>query len=350
MPKFDLLLLPLAAGFVFATMWHPTHVSVQRSSGYKSIFIALVVALCLLAVASLISIGLLQLDDCFGTTLFKCTVRKFCYDLIPKPHSGRFILAALLGFTMWWPFNKFCDKIAERLSDEEERQWMLHGKLGSRNWLTLLFIRGSRYSAISRAITKKSDGLETLLRNSIYESTKLVFTLKSGKVYIGNLAKSLNPAYDRESLHVYLEKSGYYDKDDLSIVFTHDYRKIRIKSIVEFLEKQPQFFQQDISKKNFIINKLEEVIIDNLFVAISFRELQSVVHYHDLYHEPKPKYSTPTLPQKAFWQNILKSIRFLFFFVGVMLLFALPLITGPLMVIVMNIIWHRNKKKKQKAS
>ena len=279
--KFDWLLLPLAAGFVFATKWHPTHVSIQRSSGYKLFFITVVTGLILLAVASLISIIFLGLD----TAIVETTTCLFCHNHNSKPHPVTYILAALLGFTMWWPLNRCCDLTAEQLTDEEERQWVLHNKLDDKDWLTILLIKGSRISSLNRAITKKGDGLETLLRQTIYDRTNLIFTLKSDKVYIGSMASALNPAHDKESLHIYLERSGYYRESDLTVVFTHDYRKIRKDSIRKFIKNNKNLLPEDNSSRAFIIRNLEATVSESLTIAIPFNELRSVTHYYD----PNPK-------------------------------------------------------------
>lgn len=156
MPSLDLLLLPLLGGFLFVSQWYPTKYSALRSAGYKLLFMAAIAGVFFL----------------FMATFFITRAAQWWHRLVPFTHSGKAALSFLMGMALWWPLN--------RLGESPSRP----------RWLTWL----SDDYAIERAIARKSDPLELMLREALGDGRIIAVTLKTGKVYIGNLTANLNPA------------------------------------------------------------------------------------------------------------------------------------------------------------
>jgi len=244
MPQFNLLLLPLLGGFIFASLWHPTKYYTQRADTYRLIFTASVTGAVFLFLA------------CVIVSLLSYLVPSVCqpidrlwHDVFPYANSGRATLAFAMGAFLWWPANKGCSDTA----------------------------------AISRAILSKRDPLELLLRRALGEGKLVSVTLKSGKVYVGTVQSNFNPAYPMEHVSMLPAFSGYRDettkKMELTLSYVEALKPVREK-LLELNKDILQILGQDISKKN--IRKSQKMlearksILQEYEVVLPVDELQSV--------------------------------------------------------------------------
>lgn len=69
----------------------------------------------------------------------------------------------------------------------------------------------------------KYNELEKLIHLSASNCRPILFTLTSGKVFVGTALEGTNPAVDRKFVRISPLMSGYRDKDTHEVIFTVDY-------------------------------------------------------------------------------------------------------------------------------
>jgi hypothetical protein len=243
--------LPLLGGFIFVTHWHPTKYSALRSADYRLFFMAAIAGAVFLLLASF---SVLYIAE----TRIGVAIGGYWALLVPFEHSGRAAISFIMGALVWAPLNW--------LSMVPRLRWM-----------------GNR-AAVDRAIERKQDALELLLRQSLGSGQPIAVTLKNGKVYIGNLTTNLNPAFRTESIHLLLHRSGHRHPETQKLEIDVDYDKTHktieaelrtklLSKLSEALDKNP-----DMSLDTFkrIRNQLDqEHNLRNYEIAILISEVVS---------------------------------------------------------------------------
>jgi hypothetical protein len=254
MPQFNLLLLPLLGGFIFASLWYPTKYYTQRADTYRLIFTASVTGAAFLFLA------------CVIVSLLNYLVPSLCqpidrlwHDVFPYANSGRATLAFAMGAFLWWPANKRCNDTA----------------------------------AISRAILSKGDPLELLLRRALGEGKLVSITLKSGKVYVGSIQSNFNPAYPMESVSILPAFSGYRDEVtktmELTLSYVEALKPVRNKLLeldqdtVRAIEQRPNISKKELTKLFQEKRKTRRQITQDYEIVLPVDELQSVNVFVNLY-------------------------------------------------------------------
>src|SRR5258708_10475242 len=138
MPQFNLLLLPLLGGFIFASLWYPTKYYTHRADTYRLIFTASIAGAVFLFFACII----IRLLTYLLPSLCQ-PIDNLWHQVFPYANSGRATLAFVMGAFLWWPANKMCSDMA----------------------------------AVRRAILAKRDPLELLLRRALGECKLISVTL-----------------------------------------------------------------------------------------------------------------------------------------------------------------------------
>lgn len=108
-------------------------------------------------------------------------------------------LAFLFGLALWWPLNLLS-------------RW---------SWFRFL----GQDAAIRREIERKQNPLEVLLAEAMDSRSLVSVTVKNGKVYIGRVRTTFNPAFGMQSISLILSRSGHRDKDTQQMMLDIDYDK-----------------------------------------------------------------------------------------------------------------------------
>ena len=239
-----------------------TKYSVLRSDGYRLIFYASIAGSVLLFLAT---VGILAvLSHPSGKAL-----AEYWHILVPLTHSGKAALAFLMGALLWWPLN-----------------------LSGKRWPSL-----GEKECIRRVIENKQDPLEILLSQTLGSDQLISVSVKNGKVYIGRLVSSFNPAYGVQSLTLLRSYSGHRDRDTLAFHLDIDYERVlegTIEKLVTETERRirqenPDLSEDELEKR--IENEIEEwnrqgeeneeirSVVDRLIaleIVIPISEIQSV--------------------------------------------------------------------------
>lgn len=259
MPSLDLLLLPLLGGFLFVSQWYPTRYSALRSAGYKLLFMA--------AIAGVVSlfISTLLITSVYNTAYGEWAATQW-HKFVPFTHSGKASLSFLIGAFSWWPLNW----LGEKVSWVERLRWL------------------SDDAAVERAIERKRDPLELLLRESLGEGHIIAVTLKTGKVYIGKLTTNLNPAFAVESIRLLLSRSGHRDTDTQKLTIDVDYEKTHANTreavteefrqrLGEVVEEYPNTSDEELAR--LARERVTTANIQNYEIVILTSEVVSVNYF-----------------------------------------------------------------------
>jgi len=188
----SVLTLALLDGFVFVNLCFLTRFSALQNTGYQLVFSSAVAGAIFLFLAAILIPWLLVLP---GAQYVSDSWTK----LIQIDHSGKPVVAFLIGAILWMPLN-------------------LLGSLNPQvlRWQPFRLLSGG--AAIEREIRKKQNPLEVLLRQAMGSKSLVSVTVKNGKVYIGKVITTSNPAFGMEAINLLLSRSGYRDKN------THEMR------------------------------------------------------------------------------------------------------------------------------
>ena len=222
MPTVNLFLPPLLGGFIFVSLWLPLRYWSQRAGGYKLVFAASVAGGLFLLLAHFLVVGL-------GATFPLRQILAWWYSVVTIDDSAQAVLGFLLGAALWWPLN-----------------------------LLRFFVPALRVeNLVRRLILQAGDPLEVLLIQHLETQALLSVTLRSGKVYVGRVVSSINPARRVESVRLRLVRSGYRDEKTHSLTLNINYEathagvQTRIEEIyVQLIEEVtlglPGFTEEEI--------------------------------------------------------------------------------------------------------
>lgn len=232
---FNLLLLPLLGGFVFTRNWVHSRYYALRSDGHVLLFYAATAGAVFLLIAAFITCLLGPI--CTG-------IDHNWHVMSPFEHSGKAMLAFFLGATIWYPLNWFAD-------DE---------------------------TAIDRVILRRQDSLELLLRTAMGEGKLVSLSVKNGKVYVGYVISTINPAFPMETLSLIPMMSGYRDEDTKKLVLTTQYTDAfaQIEQEIErrVIEEARTYQVTGKELENWIQDETDTEL-ENFKIVIPVQEIQS---------------------------------------------------------------------------
>jgi hypothetical protein len=247
-----IVVLALLGGFVFTTQWYPTRYHVLRSDGYRRIFYSSI------AGASLLFFSTVVVSSALSYCPWAEKIRICWHQFIPLDHSGKATIAALLGSSLWIPLN----------------------------WLGRKFDFLSDKAAVDRAIQRKQNPLEMLLRQALGSKTVVSVTVKNGKVYIGTIQRNFNPAFSMESISIFLHCSGYREKNTMKLRITTDYQATHKKIQDDLFDKFKEELGRAYEKhKNATDEQLMDMVgekisaedqIQNYEIVLPIQEIQSI--------------------------------------------------------------------------
>lgn len=232
---FNLLLLPLLGGFIFARQWKKTRYYALRSDGHVLLFYAASCGAIILMFAAVLCFLLAEV----------CQYLDYCWHcVVPFEHSGKAALAFIIAATVWYPLNWFH-------KDEKE---------------------------IDRVIQRKQDSLELLLRTAMGERKLVLLTVKNGKLYVGYIISNLNPAFPMETLGMIPMMSGYRDDETKTAKFTTLYTEAydKIQRDIEIRVRQEvlaaQINEEQLEER---IRDAVDEELDDFKIVIPVTEIQS---------------------------------------------------------------------------
>jgi hypothetical protein len=233
---FNLLLLPLLGGYIFARKYYRTRYSALRSENYGLLFLAAQYGLVFLAIAAVARALWTFLRYLVPPLII---VNNLWHVFFPFDYSGTAILALLLGVTSWRYFNR-------GLTSDDE---------------------------VDTSIREKGDPLEVLLKDAMRDTRPVLLTMKSGKVYVGSVTTNFNPAYEVQSIKIMPILSGYRDPKDQMVTFTTDYFTL----LTQIHDQDPDVTEQDKLDLGTVI-PLDEIRSVSIFSLPAYKRHFSTHH------------------------------------------------------------------------
>lgn len=273
---YNLLLLPLLGGYLFAFIWHRTRFYVIRAEKEKLLIISSICGL-----GSIILAYSLHLLCCY---FFPCSSYNFCLSEmwrknIPFEYSDISLLSFFLGIFTALFLNRFKDKDINKVIDE--------------------------------VIQKDGEPFELLLRRAQKDDIVVSITMKNGKVYLGKIKHQFDPGSITKFISIMPVGSGYRDNDTKSFISTINYKNTLdiIKREALALQKVAKALQDGDEKAryNLVIKYRKLSKASDLFLLVlPVSEIVSASFYdteiQGKYFGLKPVlYSEPTSNQEALW-------------------------------------------------
>lgn len=274
---FNLLLIPLLGGFIFVRYWNRTRYHAIRAEKERLLFLASIAGFIALIFAFLIS--------SIAGAFFPCSPEHLCIPVwwrihVPFEYSGIAFSAFCISALLWFPLNLIWDRGGE----------------------------------VNRVIQEDADPLEILLKRAQDRNMTVSLTMKNGKVYVGFVTHTFNPASPTRSISIYPTKSGYRDETTKEVVFTINYAatQLAIDKDIDSLalelgglkERQARVSQRQQGGNSLdqlkstidkVASELEqlEAVVNDFELALPIEEITSVNIYneyvHDKYFLPKPE-------------------------------------------------------------
>lgn len=237
---FNLLLLPLLGGYIFARKYYRTRYSALRSENHRLLFLAAQYGLLFLGIAATLR-GIWTVLRYFYPPL--TLVNTLWHIFFPFDYSGTAILALLMGATSWKYFNR-------KLDSEKE---------------------------VDNSIREKGDPLELLLKDAMRDTRPVLLTIKSGKVYVGSVTATFNPAYDIQSIRIMPILSGYRHSENQTVTFTTDYFTL----LAQIHDQDPNVSEKDKLDLGTVI-PVNEIRSVGIFSLPAYRRHFAIHHQgHD---------------------------------------------------------------------
>ena len=181
---------PLLGGFIFVSLWYPLRYWAQREGNYKFVFAASVAG-------GVFLLGAHLLLSYFGNVRYVAEALAWWDATIPVGDSATAVLGFSLGALLWLPLNLLAVVI---------RPWR-------------------RTNVIRRQILRAGDPFEITLFELLQTQKLVAVTLESGKVYVGRVTMSVNPARQVESVRLRLVLGGYREPVTHALHPNVDYAK-----------------------------------------------------------------------------------------------------------------------------
>ena len=186
----NILVLPLLGGFLFVEYFLPTRIAVRRHHPQRLILHSAHVGVWLLLCSTL----LLHLSSHLFSDEYELA-RQTMQSITTIPHLGKSIGALLIGLLLPrisnWFYGKYCS--------------LRDGRHSTSIRDTIAY---ARYQASRHVVIRRSDPLEMFLFKAVGKRFSM-FTLASGKVYVGILLDEPNSSDPLNSIRILPWESGF---------------------------------------------------------------------------------------------------------------------------------------------
>lgn len=266
--------ITLLSGYLFVTKWHESRYIIRRQDSQGVYFYAAAAGIVLL----LTSIGLISWLD---TSLLwlKKHLAVWSKSQLPLGENENSFAAAywiiVLGTTLFVGLIAgYLLNCLQALITMRKQDWVVligDGIKNKRRSPTYYIAEIYRYSSISplgRAIKHLNADFELILYRGFDQAKPICFTLRSGKVYVGQVMGAVDPVDSRDMIRILPTMSGYRDEKTHKVTFTTFYKKL-YGSIDEKEELS------HLHDENFeIVFSFTDVQTANLFDTSAYDEFQ----------------------------------------------------------------------------
>ena len=225
-----IILIPLLAGYAFSVSWAGSRYHIAREQGYHLYFRTAIYGVLLALVSSLIHLYIVSNHYPFLLTLGSLL------DAFTNGHSP-------------------ADDTTVTLVNIGSITLLLGLSLGH----LLNILPWSRRLLLHIAV--RNDDFEQLVLRALRKLMPICVSMSTGKVYVGYVISSIDPAVERTALRILPLLSGYRDRETQSIHFTISYHEI-----YEQIGDDPDLYEND---------ELSHLEISDFEKVLPFDDIQS---------------------------------------------------------------------------
>ena len=224
----NLFLLPLISGYYFTHHYIPRQVYSERLEGHRLIFDSTLFGLLFLFLSYTI---VFLITKCWPSALYYWSL------YVPYDKLGTAILSLLIGLISPHLLNRIVDKKKQA----------------------------------AKVISEIGTELEKLVLHAIHHTKLVSITLTNGKVYIGFMAKSLEPKQQKRFITILPTLSGYRDVETKKLHITTKYDEVYQKIAKGDIDIK------GLDDSDFeIIIPVSEILTANIFNVELYKEFQKV--------------------------------------------------------------------------
>lgn len=223
----------LLSGYLFVTKWHESRYIIRRQDSQGVYFYAAAAGLVLLFL-SIITISY-QGDSLLW---LKTPITAWAKNQLPLDSNGSELVVAywaiVFGTTLAAGFiTSYSLNFLQAIVTMRKQDWVvLIGDGIKKNtwWNPAYYFKNiypySTISPLRRAIKHLNADFELILYRGFEQAKPICFTLKSGKVYVGQVMGSVDPTDSRDMIRILPTMSGYRDEKTHKINFTTFYKQL----------------------------------------------------------------------------------------------------------------------------
>lgn len=274
----SLLFFPIVGGFYFVSFFHHTRIRAKRADGYRLAFYALGAGLCLYVISLSLSALIMSVAEGWPPLLNLLRDIKGFFTV-----SGKYT-------AVWTTTNSPSDyQLLAGGITVILGVALSHGLnlLGCFKWFRIL----SEEKAVEMAIKERGDSIESFLFDALNSRETVLVTLDSNKVYIGQVYRNLNPAYELLSIELRIIKSGFRKPDDHTVSLTTDYDELVEMAATNLaVELTEQLAKSSKEMNDAELMSLAQTLMEKYkaeqpneeqLVAIQFDRIQSIHPYNE---------------------------------------------------------------------
>lgn len=272
----NLLILPFLGGYLLVTRWRKTKWRVLRSDPQTQVLFSALAGIALLSVAVTIH-WLFSLNPSFHRVISQTR-----QSVLPFDYAGRALLALLLAPLGVWLLNRY---FADSEQDEKTREIML-----------------------------KDDPLETFMHSAFSSKRMVMFSMKSGRVYVGFIKTQINPSAKRDHIVALLQLSGVREPSDGRFTPVVNYARMLGEIWVRLVENEDQIHMGPVAQggngdPDAYFRRIDEAALWNVLKALGLNvpkrraNIEDFMTHHGLYHAAWKAKILKALPD-ARWKEI----------------------------------------------
>jgi len=226
----SLILIPLLAGYAFSVSWAGSRYHIAREQGYHLYFRTAIYGVLLSLIAALIHLYLVSRYPEFLSGLKNILGGFTTQSTDIKGTTVALINIATITLTIGLTLGHLLNLLPF------SRRLLLH-------------------------IAVRNDDFERLVLRALRKLMPICVSMSNGKVYVGYVVSTIDPAVERTALRILPLLSGYRDKDNCSTHFNTSYHEI--------------YEQINDDENNYENKKLSHLQVSDFEKVLPFDEIQS---------------------------------------------------------------------------
>lgn len=254
-----LLVLPLIGGYAFSSIWFVSLFHASRETGHRLYFRAAFYAFFLIIISTQLHVIFFSYTDWYPSVIQFLAKSIKANEARTLIYSNASVIVILCASLFWGVF-------LGHLLNFSKWPFLVNFELPFIAFRP--FIWWQKY--ILKLAIKNND-FELLLYRGFDKNLPIMFTLNTGKVYVGWLVRAPNPVAKRKAVRILPLLSGYRSNETQRVAFTTDYYDV--------LEKVGDGEKEELN--HLMIGDFEVVIPSSQICASHLFDVSAYLHFQE---------------------------------------------------------------------